>query len=140
MAKGDIRKFLAVAAVVGLVVVGCSESDADKQKKAEKEAAVLQAKADAEQARLNAMSPAERDAEVKQKTFLAMRTLYGSILTTEIKKSAFDPGALQMKSPEYYKNGVCVQANGKNRFGAYVGFQEHCYLYENDKWTYSGPN
>lgn len=136
MAKGDIRKFLAVVAVVGLVVAGCSESESDKQKKAQAaEKAVA-----AEKARLDAMTPAEKEAELKQKAFVAMRTLYGNMLTNQIKASAFDPDALKIKSPEYYKNGVCVQANGKNRFGAYVGFQEYCYLYENDKWTYSGPN
>ena len=77
----------------------------------------------------------------KQKAFEASRTTYGYLLTQLIKKSAFDEDALKIKSPEYFKNGVCVKANGKNRFGAYVGWQEHCYLVnDKDVWTYSGPN
>jgi hypothetical protein len=75
-----------------------------------------------------------------RKSFEAERTARGWYLTTLIRKSAFDEDALKTKSPKYYKNGVCVEANGKNRFGAYVGWQEYCYLYENNTWVYSGPN
>jgi hypothetical protein len=89
-----------------------------------------------EKARLDAMTPEERDREVKQKAFESERTIRGYLLTQQIKAAAFDPDALKIKSPEYFKNGVCVSANGKNRFGAYVGWKEYCYLV-NDKgvWT-----
>lgn len=102
-----------------------------------REAAKVEAAAK-EKARLDAMSPEEREREVKQKAFESQRTLYGAILTKQIKESAFDPDALKIKSPEYYKDGVCVSANGKNRFGAYVGWKEYCYIVDaKGNWTLS---
>lgn len=97
-------------------------------------------KAAQEKARLEAMTPEERDAESKRKAFESTRSLYGHILVKTLKETAFDSDALKIDGPTNYKNGVCVKANGKNRFGAYVGWQEHCYLLEGDKWVYSGPN
>ena len=92
-----------------------------------------------------ATKPVETQVEITpeqkaQKEFESARRTYGYLLTQLIKKSSFDEDALKLKRPEYYKNGVCVQANGKNRFGAYVGWQEYCYLYKDGKWDYSGPN
>jgi hypothetical protein len=79
--------------------------------------------------------------EKKQKEFDAARTARGYVLTQMIRASAFDPDALKINRPEYYSNGVCVSANGKNRFGAYVGFQKYCYIVDaKGEWKYSGPN
>lgn len=76
----------------------------------------------------------------KQKDFASTRAAYGYLLTAAIKKSAFDPDALKIESPQYYKNGVCVSANGKNRFGAYTGFKEYCYLVDNKgQWKLHEP-
>jgi hypothetical protein len=82
------------------------------------------------------MTPEERDRESKQKAFETSRTVHAYLLTQQIKAAAFDPDALKIQSPEYFKNGVCVKANGKNRFGAYVGWKEYCYLVnEKGEWT-----
>jgi hypothetical protein len=79
--------------------------------------------------------------EKKQKEFKDARALRGAVLYSMIKKSAFDEDALKIKAPVNYTNGVCVEANGKNRFGAYVGWQEYCYLVDaKGEWKYSGPN
>ena len=120
-----------IAAAVSIALLTMNLEDPIAAKAAAK--AELVAK---EQARLDAMTPAERDREAKQKAFEAERTVRGYLLTQQIKAAAFDPDALKIKSPEYFKNGVCVSANGKNRFGAYVGWKEYCYLV-NDKgvWT-----
>ena len=77
----------------------------------------------------------------KEKEFDAARTARGYVLTQLIKASAFDPDALKINRPEYYSDGVCVSANGKNRFGAYVGFQKYCYIVDaKGEWKYNGPN
>ena len=94
----------------------------------------------AEKARLDAMTPEERDKELKQKAFESTRSLYAYMLPQMIKKASFDPDAVKIERPKYYSNGVCVSANGKNRFGAYVGYQDYCYIYKNEQWSYSGPN
>jgi hypothetical protein len=127
-----------IAAAISITFYSKNSIDYNVEKAQEKAAVVAkqQEKAAAEQARLDALTPEER----KQEEFVKARTFYGSMLAGMIKSTAFDPDALKLKSPEYYKNGVCIQANGKNRFGAYVGWQEHCYLLEGDKWKYSGPN
>ena len=127
-----------IAIVISLTFLAKNSTDYKVEKANEKAAVVAkqQEKAAAEQARLDALTPEER----KQEEFVKARTFYGSMLAGLIKSTAFDPDALKLKSPEYYKDGVCVQANGKNRFGAYVGWQEHCYVLKGDKWTYQGPN
>ncbi len=86
------------------------------------------------------VKPELTEEQKKQKDFDAERTARGYVLEAAIRKSAFDPDALKIKGPQYYKNGVCVQANGKNRFGGYVGWQEYCYIIENGVWKYSGPS
>ena len=117
-----ISNVLGIMILAALAVSACT-GKSDKEVKAEKAAKEA------------AMTPAER----AQKAFEDERAYRGFVLTTAIKTSAFDEDALKIKSPVYYKNGVCVSANGKNRFGAYVGWQEHCYLIKNGKWSYSGP-
>jgi hypothetical protein len=84
-------------------------------------------------------TPALTPEQQKKKAFESSRALYGYLLTQQIKKSAFDEDALKIKSPQYYSNGVCVEANGKNRFGAYVGWKEYCYLVENNTWKLVEP-
>lgn len=127
--------FIALSIIIALYAgVKNSEDDKVTAQKAKQAAAVV------EQARRDALTPEERAKEDEKKAFESTRSTYGFILTKLIKESAFDPDALKLKSPEYYKDGVCVQANGKNRFGAYVGWQEHCYIYKDGKWSYSGPN
>ena len=124
-----------IAAAISFTLLAMNSEDTVAKREAAKieETAKVAAK---EKARLDAMTPEERDREVKQKAFEAERTVRGYLLTQQIKAAAFDPDALKIKSPEYFKNGVCVSANGKNRFGAYVGWKEYCYLV-NDKgeWT-----
>ena len=79
--------------------------------------------------------------EKKQKEFKDARALRGAVLYSMVKKSAFDEDALKINAPKNYSNGVCVEANGKNRFGAYVGWQEYCYIVDaKGEWKYSGPN
>jgi hypothetical protein len=136
MAKGMIRTVLGLM-VLGAVVGGSIasyENHADKapvakaQPKPKVQAAKVQPK------------PELTAEEKKKKEFEDTRSTYGYVLTALIKKSAFDPDALKINRPEYFKNGVCVSANGKNRFGAYVGFQEYCYLVDDTgNWKYSGP-
>lgn len=121
-----------ISAVISMLLLMFNHTDPvaeAKEKKAMKEAA--------EAARIEAMSPEEK----KQHEFENTRTKYGFILTAQLTKAAFDPDALKLDGPNYYSNGVCVSANGKNRFGAYVGWQEHCYIYNKkaDKWQYRGP-
>jgi ABC-type xylose transport system permease subunit len=122
------------------VSIATGSSDYKERMKKEARAQEVVAKAAVEKARLDALTPEQRDAELKQKAFESERTLRGYILTKSVKESAFDPDALKIKSPEYYKDGVCVSANGKNRFGAYVGWTQYCYIYKNGVWSYSGPN
>ena len=101
---------------------------------------VVQAKNTAPKQSATPAKPELTEEEKKQKEFDNTRSTYGYLLTELIKKSAFDPDALKINRPQYFKNGVCVSANGKNRFGAYVGFQEYCYLVDaNGTWKYSGP-
>ena len=116
-----------IAAVISIVLFAKNSTDYKVEKEQEKAEQVAK-----EKARIDAMTPEER----KQEEFNKERTVRGFLLTEQIKASAFDPGALQLKSPKYFKNGVCVEANGKNRFGAYVGWKEYCYLVD-DKgvWT-----
>jgi hypothetical protein len=102
---------------------------------AKREAEIVAIKAE-KAAKEAAMTPEERAA----RDFDAERTARAYILQASIKQSAFDPDALKIKRPEYYKDGVCVSANGKNRFGAYVGWTQYCYTYKNGVWSYSGPN
>ena len=127
--------FAVVAAMISIVFLANNSEDPVAKREAEKAAIVAK-----EKARLDAMTPAEREAEIKQKDFEAARTVYGILLVKTIKESAYDPDALKIDGPKYYKNGVCVKANGKNRFGGYVGWQEHCFLNDTGKWVYSGPN
>jgi hypothetical protein len=128
------------AALAVWVNVGTGSSDHKERMEKEARAQEVVAKAAVEKARLDALTPEQRDAELKQKAFESERTLRGYILTQSVKESAFDPDALKIKRPEYYKDGVCVSANGKNRFGAYVGWTQYCYTYKNGVWSYSGPN
>jgi hypothetical protein len=86
-----------------------------------------------------APAPTLTPEQSKQKAFESSRSLYGYLLTQQIKKSAFDEDSLKIKTPKYYNNGVCVEANGKNRFGAYVGWKEYCYLVENGTWKLVEP-
>jgi hypothetical protein len=72
----------------------------------------------------------------KKKDFESERYVRGMMLVSAIKKSAFDPDAIKMSSPKYFSNGVCVEANGKNRFGAYVGAKDYCWLVDKKGvWT-----
>ena len=100
---------------------------------------VVQVKNDKPKQSATPAKPELTEEQKKQKDFDAERTARAWVLEAAIKKSAFDPDALKINRPVYYKNGVCVSANGKNRFGAYVGFQDYCYLIENGVWKYSGP-
>jgi hypothetical protein len=130
-----VGQLIGFGLIAGAIVFGVSACSGKKEEaKATVTPAAVVAPAPVAQVEL---TPEQK----KQKDFEASRTTYGYLLTQLIKKSAFDEDALKIKSPKYFKNGVCVNANGKNRFGAYVGWQEHCYLV-NDKgvWTYSGPN
>jgi hypothetical protein len=124
-AVGKTIKYGAIVVAAAVIVAACTGKEETKPKAAAAPVAQVE------------LTPEQK----KQKDFEAARSTYGYLLTQLIKKSAFDEDALKIKSPEYFKNGVCVKANGKNRFGAYVGWQEYCYLV-NDKgtWTYSGPN
>lgn len=82
------------------------------------------------------MSPEEQKAQKFQNDLI----IRGRILEEAIRKTALDEDSLKFRDPLYYKNGVCIQVNGKNRFGAYVGWQEHCTLVNNKGiWEYSGP-
>jgi len=81
------------------------------------------------------LSPAEIAEKEKQDKFIADRHQHLLMLMVAIENSAFDPDALKMGDPKYYNNGVCIPANGKNRFGAYVGFKDYCYLIDKKgKW------
>jgi hypothetical protein len=133
-----------VSVIAAAIALGISynTAESDREKLAQKEAE-LSAKAEAENAekiRRAALTPSQRAAEDRKRMIEKDRVVYGQLLTRSIKENAFDPKALQLRSPRYYNNGVCVEANGKNRFGAYVGWQKHCYLIDNKgKWKYSGP-
>lgn len=128
VALGKTVKYGLVIGAAAALIAACSGSKEDKPTTAAAAPAAVQ-------------QPELTPEEKKQKEFDAERTARGYILKQLIKQSAYDPDALKIKSPKYYKNGVCVEANGKNRFGGYVGFQEYCYLID-DKgvWKYSGPN
>ena len=90
----------------------------------------------AEAARVAALTPEQRAKEAKQKEFEDTRRYYGQLLTKQLKATAFDSDALKINSPVELENGVCVSANGKNRFGAYVGWKDYCYLVNNKGvWT-----
>ena len=136
MAKGMIRKVLGLT-VIGAIVGGSIASYQNQADKAPTPVAKAQPKVQAAKVQPKPELTAE---EKKQKAFEDTRSTYGYVLTALIKKSAFDPDALKINRPEYFKNGVCVSANGKNRFGAYVGFQDYCYLVDDTgNWKYSGP-
>lgn len=115
MAKGDIRKFLAVVVVVGLVVAGCTESDAEKQAKAEKEVATQQALAKAE-------------AEKKQKGFHCLSGWDGSHtgVVRWVKNNLKDPDSYKHKETRItpaLKDGkhiLVMEYRAKNSFGGYV--------------------
>jgi hypothetical protein len=143
--KEDHTTKAVIFAVIGAVIavwvsVATGSSDYEDRLKKDAKAAETTAKNVAEQARRDALTPAERKKEDDQKSFETERTARGLVLYSLVKKSAFDPDALKLKGPNYYKDGVCVSANGKNRFGAYVGWQDYCYTYKNSKWDYNGPN
>ncbi len=126
-AVGKTIKYGAIIAAAAVIVSACTGKKEEPKPKAAVAAPVAQVE----------LTPEQK----KQKDFEAARSTYGYLLTQLIKKSAYDPDALKIKSPDYYKNGVCVQANGKNRFGGYVGWQEYCYLVNaKGVWTYQGPN
>lgn len=121
-------------AVVFAIGYGIIESGQEARKK-EYQASVAKAR----QSKLDAMSVEERTKfladeakkkadEEKKKKFDEERTYRAYLLKELVKKSAFDADALKFGETKYYKNGVCIYANGKNRFGAYVGFKEYCYL------------
>jgi len=117
-------KYGIVLVLVTVAVIACSGKEETKAKVTTPVAAIE-------------LTPEEK----QQKEFESARTARGYLLTKLIKASAFDPDALKINRPVYYKDGVCVSANGKNRFGAYVGFQEYCYLVDaKGEWKYSGPN
>jgi hypothetical protein len=137
-----ISAILVIIGAALAVWVSVATGSIDYKERMEKEAKAQEvvAKAAVEKARLDALTPEQRDAELKQKAFESERSLRGYILTKSVKDSAYDPGALKIKSPTYHTDGVCVSANGKNRFGAYVGWTDYCYIYKNGVWSYSGPN
>ena len=82
------------------------------------------------------LTPEEQKAQKFQNDLIVR----GQLLEEAIRKTALDEDSLKFRDPVYYKNGVCIQANGKNRFGGYVGWQEHCALVNNKGiWEYSGP-
>jgi hypothetical protein len=129
-----IGQVIGVGLIVGAIAFGVS---ACSGKKEEPKAAVTPSAVVAPVVAAVELTPEQK----KAKEFDSARTTYGYLLTQMIKKSAYDEDALKLKRPEYFKNGVCVQANGKNRFGAYVGWQEHCYLVDaKGQWKYNGPN
>jgi hypothetical protein len=49
-------------------------------------------------------------------------------LKQAIKQTAKDPDSLQFRNERLFSNGSCIEANGKNSFGGYVGYKEYCYL------------
>jgi hypothetical protein len=111
MAKGDIRKVLAVALVGSLIVVGCSESESDKQEKAEKAAAVQSAKV-----------------EDKRKGFHCLSSWDGShrATVTYVKENLRDPDSYQHIKTSITpvdKDGnhlLIMQYRAKNGFGGYA--------------------
>jgi hypothetical protein len=132
-----------LAAAISVLFLIFNHTDTEtieREKKALEEKAKVERKAleeKAKVARIAAMTPEER----KQYEFENTRAKFGFILMKQLSDSAFDPDALKLDGPTYYSNGVCVNANGKNRFGGYVGWQKHCYIYnkKTDKWKYQGP-
>lgn len=144
--------FYTVVIVLALVVTGAvnhSRLKAEQEiaeRKAEADREADRARQEAEQARYNALTPAERQREAaererdakrleliraqaaKEYEFTKEREARGILLTMQIKAAAFDPNALMIRDPVYYSNGVCVTANGKNKFGGYVGWKEYCYI------------
>ena len=78
--------------------------------------------------------------EQKAQKFQNDLIIRGQLLEEAIRKTALDEDSLKFKDPVRYKNGVCLQVNGKNRFGGYVGWQEHCMLInKKGVWEYNGP-
>lgn len=138
----SISAILVIIGAALAVWVSVATGSSDYKQRIEKEARAQEVvtTAAAEKARLDALTPEQRNAELKQKAFESERSLRGYILTKSVKDSAYDPDALKIKSPTYHTDGVCVSANGKNRFGAYVGWTDYCYIYKNGVWSYSGPN
>jgi hypothetical protein len=115
MAKGTIRKFLAVVVVGGLIVAGCSESDAEKQAKLEKEVATQQALA-------------KIKAEEKQKGFHCLSGWDGSHTSVVrwVKNNLKDPDSYQHKETRITpmmkdgKHVLVMEYRAKNSFGGYV--------------------
>ena len=130
--------------IIGFVVVDKIEQSEKRstQVKIEKE---KQAKLDAMTAEERAkfllneqISKAEKE---KQRKFSEERTTREYLLKSMVRKSAFDPDAMKFGETKYFSNGVCIYANGKNRFGAYVGFKEYCYLInKKGEWYIQEPS
>ena len=110
MAKGDIRKFLAVMVASGLVVAGCTETEADKKKTAKKELEKKQALI-----------------EKQKQGFHCLSGWDGSHLGVErwIKKNLRDPDSYQhietrISPVKDGKHSMITQYRAKNGFGGYV--------------------
>ena len=69
----------------------------------------------------------QKELEEWNKKFKENQYIYGRKLKKLITESANDPDSLVFKEPTYNRTGVCIKVNGKNLFGAYVGFKEYCY-------------
>lgn len=118
MAKGAIRKFLAVTAVIGLIMVGCSESEQEKaHKKSVKEAA--------EKTRKELI--AAEAAEKSQKGFHCLSSWDGTHSGVEkyIKNNLRDPDSYQHIGTRItpVKDGIHTLIStyrAKNGFGGYV--------------------
>jgi hypothetical protein len=111
MAKGTIRKFLAVVVVGGLIIAGCTESEADKQQKAKHAEIVKQV-----------------ELEKKQKGFHCLSGWDGSHTSVVrwIKNNLKDPDSYQHKETRITpvmkdgKHVLVMEYRAKNSFGGYV--------------------
>ena len=66
-----------------------------------------------------------------------------AIIETKIREEYFDPDALKMRNVRYFNVGnyeglgsqvaVCGESNGKNRYGAYTGYEYFYARYNRDK-------
>ena len=122
-----------IGALISMSIAVSTSISANEHTRAKEEQAKIEAEKQKREAEAEAaLTPAQR----KQREFESKRVVMGYLLSHGIKNSAFDPDALKIKEPVYYSNGVCVSANGKNRFGAYVGWKEYCYLVDKKgKWV-----
>ena len=121
----------AVIFIIGYVVIDSVEKSEVRSanEKIEKERKdKLDAMSTEERAKFLLDEQKSKEEKEKQKKFSEERVNREYLLKGMIRKSAFDPDAMKFGETKYFSNGVCVYANGKNRFGAYVGFKEYCYL------------